>query len=180
MKAAGGSLLVLGIILLLVALGMETSVSTYVPSTSIYSPSIPESVNNIGLLQKQMMTFQAGLAAILAGATFLAAGFVVEAINPPPKEAPQPLPTFEAPPRNAELQVERTPEELAAEERQMWIWVGATVAVAVGFMLLMAFFSARIGTPDAAMTNYSDEALMGNSVDSMINEAEIDAPGNVH
>lgn len=179
MKNVGGSLLALGIVLLLVALGMETSVSTYMPPTSIYAPSLPSSVNNIGLLQKQMMAFQAGLAAILSGTIFLAAGFLVDAVSPPAKEEPQPLPTFVPPPASDEPDARRTPEALAAEERQMWIWVGGTVAVVVVLMLLTALFASNSHPPNTSTTNYSDEALMGNSVDSIVNQAEIDAM-NLH
>lgn len=179
MKTTGGSLIALGIILLLIALGMETSVSTYMPPTSIYAPPMPGSVNNLGLMQQQMMTFQAGLVAILGGKIFLAAGFIVDVITPAPKQEPQPLPTFVSPPENVEPQTKPDPEALAAEERQMWIWAGATVAVAVGLMLLVALFAAGTRRPDGAAINYSDEALMGNSADAIVNQMEIDALGNV-
>jgi hypothetical protein len=182
MKTAGGLLLVCGIVLLFIALNLETSVSTYIPPTSIYSSETSGSVNNIGLMQKQMMTFQAGLAAILAGAIFLSGGSLVDAINPPPKEEPQPVATATPPPppppESVEPRVKRSPEEMAAEERQMWIWVGATIAAAVGLMLVVALLVADSGRRDAASGNLLDRAPTANSLDSLINQAEIDATEN--
>lgn len=58
MRGWGTALIVVGVLMTIIAFSMDTSVSSFDGS----------SVNNIGLLQKQMMVFQAGLATFIVGA----------------------------------------------------------------------------------------------------------------
>jgi Ca2+/Na+ antiporter len=67
MKEAGGVLMLLGVVLALLAFFMDTTVTTfgsYVADSYVGGGS----TYNLGLLQRQMMIFQGGLAAFVAGA----------------------------------------------------------------------------------------------------------------
>lgn len=177
MKEAGTLLLVVGAILLLVSLSMDTSVSTYIPATSIYSPSMPSSVENVGLLQKQMMAFQAGLAAVIAGTIFLTAGFILDAIKPPSVEGASSHPPVVSPPPEPPKMPEQTPEELAAEERRVWIAVGVTILVIMAVVLLLTFAASGDRGGNAAESKRSEDAALDNLSDTI---NEIDRLSNVN
>lgn len=84
MKSAGGLLMALGVILVAVAFGMDTTV--YSPSSSIGTEYIPGSrTHNLGLLQSQMMLLQTGLAAFISG-TFLCASGTGRVLSNGPAE----------------------------------------------------------------------------------------------
>jgi len=68
MRSFGMLLIVCGILLVLVAYGMNTSVSSFGAGE----------VNNLGLLQQQMMVLQTGLAMFVAGSVLLAGGAIHE------------------------------------------------------------------------------------------------------
>ena len=67
----GGGLLALGILGAVGSQFMNTTVASYPSYAS-------EGVHNIGLMQQQLMVFQAGLAASLGGIICLAVGLILE------------------------------------------------------------------------------------------------------
>ncbi|MFL6863171.1 MAG: hypothetical protein ACJ8DZ_09240, partial [Allosphingosinicella sp.] len=83
MKAFGGTLLGLGVVLVIVALNLTTTVSTEIPSSYLSGINIPSTVMNIGLLQRQMMWLHIGLTSFIAGSVLLAAGILADVVRPP-------------------------------------------------------------------------------------------------
>ncbi|QIG80087.1 hypothetical protein [Stakelama tenebrarum] len=71
-------LMIVGVLAGAAAFFLETSVSTYAPSSSLYGMPSVGAVNNIGLMQRQMMLFVAGAVMCLAGAIFTAAGALLD------------------------------------------------------------------------------------------------------
>lgn len=70
MREMGWVLIVLGVALLIGAIAFDTTVETYSP----LSTELEGGTYNIGLMQIQMMIWEAGLAAVLGGVVLVAAG----------------------------------------------------------------------------------------------------------
>jgi hypothetical protein len=147
MKTGGIALLVLGTLLAIGALFMSTSVATETP-TGLYGGTRFSEVYNLGLLQRQMMLFAAGLAVAVAGVVLTAAGSVIDAIGshvPARLDrtefaegtsiAEEPGPTAERP---------LSPEELAERDRGLnratFMVAGGMVAV-VGIVFLIVLLA---------------------------------------
>ncbi|MEA3541937.1 MAG: hypothetical protein U9R77_07445 [Pseudomonadota bacterium] len=85
MFGIGCCLIIVAIIMLLIAFKMETSTTVDVP----YAPGLlsgvtrSESIQNIGLLQRQMMTFQAGGFAFISGTICVCVALLMKNIRPP-------------------------------------------------------------------------------------------------
>ena len=70
----------IGAIVSVAALFMETTITTSVPSSYSYGTNTA-TVHNLGLLQNQAFVFEAGLALAVAGFALLAGGLVVDALK---------------------------------------------------------------------------------------------------
>ncbi|RYE60881.1 MAG: hypothetical protein EOO82_02650, partial [Oxalobacteraceae bacterium] len=77
MKMLGILLGVVGIIITIGALFMETSLTTETP-TGLYGGTTVSQIYNLGLLQRQMMIFVTGLAIAVAGVVLAAAGVAID------------------------------------------------------------------------------------------------------
>ncbi|MBS3961459.1 MAG: hypothetical protein KGZ61_06465 [Sandarakinorhabdus sp.] len=88
MKIPGTLLAAIGLAVLAYAFTIDTSVAMPLAGLGI-TPGDSLSVTNFGLLQRQMMLSQLGLAAALGGILLFAAGAVIEAIAIRPTEGPE-------------------------------------------------------------------------------------------
>jgi hypothetical protein len=84
MRIAGSVLMILSVIAIGIAFIMDTSVSTYGVSSGLglSGLNLPSQVSNLGLLQKQMMVLQTGLAGFVAGAVLYGMGEIAEIFRP--------------------------------------------------------------------------------------------------
>lgn len=144
MKLSGWLLITLGLILAFVAILLPTSVPTdgyeFAAAAGLRVPS----VTNLGLMQRQMIVLQIGLAAFLGGCVLLAAGYVIEAMAARPG-APDPAaglviveqhPEVIADPPASPPEVRyRDPVE-ESEAEKLWVRIGLGVVFAVGAILL--------------------------------------------
>jgi hypothetical protein len=78
MKWIGGLLIVLGVVLVIVALNLHTTITTFSGWSPELHGAIASQVDNLALLQRQMIWLQIGLTTFLSGIVFLAAGIVAE------------------------------------------------------------------------------------------------------
>jgi hypothetical protein len=67
----------------LLAVGALAAIGSFFMPTSVqtYASFVEDGVHNVGLMQQQMMVFQAGLCAVLSGIVCLAAGAIIEALR---------------------------------------------------------------------------------------------------
>jgi uncharacterized membrane protein YedE/YeeE len=81
MKGFGAVLITLGLVLILWATLMDTTVQTEVPSTILSGGSLSDRVSNLQKMQAQMMLFHGGLGAFLAGIILAVGGMLEDAIG---------------------------------------------------------------------------------------------------
>lgn len=130
MRTAGGLLMALGVLVVLFAFAMDTTV--YSSGTLIGGTYVGGgSTHNLGLLQQQMMVLHTGLAGFLAGA-FLTGGAAANE-----GEGVRPLRRQWDDLREGETEEERD-ERVAGVERINQIFAGVAIA-----MILVALFLAQ-------------------------------------
>jgi len=125
MRSFGGLLIILGIVLVLAAFNLDTGVSSY---------GLGE-VNNIGLLQRQMMVLQTGLAAFISGSVLIAA-------SPMSNVSSESLMAHSAL-RSGETEEEH--EERLAGVRRLNRNIGISVAALLALLILVAVIHSEIG-----------------------------------
>ena len=143
-----GSLLVVvgGLLIAMAVFAIDTSVPLY-SRGGLYG--LPDSVQNLGLMQTQMMVFLGGLASALAGVILVAAAAVtdemrrareaIDAVEPqaaPPPPPPLPVPPVSPP---APLELREEAFDTGSVERTVGIWS------MVALVLTVLFFAYALG-----------------------------------
>ena len=179
MKGWGGSLIAIGAIVVIVSWLLPVSVSTDTPDLEALRLGISLShtadVLNIGLLQRQMIVFQSGLALAMMGAIFVGAGTIAEHLaGSSVEQEPQSAPPEAAAPATP-VPAEQTPEEIAEEaaeaDRLLLKMGGAMVAIILVILVLAWALTAQsgrngAGSADREVANLSAEA------DALTNDAQ--------
>lgn len=180
MKGFGAALIIFGLILILCAVGMDTSVETQVPSSILSTISVPQHVANLEKMQTQMMLLQSGLVAFLAGIVLAAGGAIRDAIErtrevmggevtsplaPPAQPGIGPATAPKGPPTEEELERIRIAEEEGRKRDRQSNIIGA---ILLGGIILVVVVSVLIRSshsdagPGGTMNLTSDNVLLDN------------------
>lgn len=89
MKLAGAILIIVGAIMALIAVMMQTSVSIDASSYASVLGSMPSEVANLGLIQRQTIALHIGLALFIGGSVLLAGGHIADSLAPRPASPDQ-------------------------------------------------------------------------------------------
>lgn len=178
MKLAGGWLVALGLIAMVVALLLPTSIDT---PRSVYLPSIGEtirsgtqSVLNLGLLQRQALVFEAGLAAIVSGVVLLAAGVLAAAIDRlSPQSADTGLPQAVAEMSASSVQAPQpfTPLDKTKADR-FFILVMSGIAMVVFVIFALTWSTATTRAPDPAVAIEENADMLADNMEAMADNLE--------
>ena len=153
MKILGAVLITVGLVLILWAILMDTTVQTQVPAALLSDTSLSDRVSNLQKMQAQMMLFHGGLGAFLAGIILLVGGMLEDTIG----RARQAIGNMAAPAggtANAELAAasarEPTPEEieqrllqmkeLDRQDRKAMVLYGLVFGLVVIVLILLVVF----------------------------------------
>lgn len=143
MKAVGGLMALVGAIVSVASLFMDTTITTSVPSSYGYGTNT-STVHNLGLLQNQAFVFEAGLALAVAGFALLAGGLVVDALRPftTSSSTSMPLAAVVTPEHDAEealrsaARAEERRAQLTREDTVIYWVAGGVLAFVVLLVLL--------------------------------------------
>ena len=149
MKEAGIILMLTGVAAALFAFAMDatvTSTGTYIAGTYLGGGS----TYNLGLLQKQMMIFQGGLAVFLAGAVLFSGAARGSVADAQPRSG-------EIPPQQGhgvnlrETETEEQRDERVARDRRADKIALAIVGIGVVILVLVIWLSSPSSTPSSAL-----------------------------
>jgi hypothetical protein len=196
MKGFGASLLAVGVVIVIIALSLNTTVHTEVPSSVLSGLTLPSDVSNIGLLQRQMVWLHIGLTSFVSGAVLLAGGVVADSTmtnrpGPLPGLASDDAPSAAAP-NDAELAADAPAAEAIPpadsppdENFEKGLYWFAGIGLFILIVIVIAIMSQLDNKPttavDTSSSNYAtDDALMGNDVTAVDanlgNAADISPP----
>jgi hypothetical protein len=161
MKSAGTLLMSIGVVVALFAFMMDTTVSssgTFIAGSYIGGSS----TYNLGLLQQQMMVFQSGLAAFVAGAFLYGSA----ARGAHYSESPSPgIPASSGWRRVREDETEEEREERLTRVRRTHIAIACVLAAVILALIVLASWS----TTSSDTPNYMnvDENLLASDMNAL-------------